>query len=137
MIGDPLGQAMSHHRQGRPRDAVASLDQALARAPSRWDAWKLRGQIMLEHAAYRDALASFDRALAVQPHDADIWALRGDTLRLLSQNDHAVTAYRQAAGLNPHHARALNGMGLIAAQRGQPQAALAHHDHALAIDQAC
>ncbi len=121
-------RAMIDQRQGRHREAIANLDQAISLAPEWSEAWQLRGQILLGCAACREALASFDRALMSHPHDADTLAYRGDALRLLRQHSEALAAYRQATDLKRNHARALNGMGLIAIDRGQWQAALAYHD---------
>jgi len=134
MTQDLLEQAMAQHRQGRPNDAIATLDRVITLAPGRPDAWKLRGQIRLQRGAGDDALADFDRAITAWPHDADIHAYRGDALRLLNRAADARAAYQHALGLNPDHVRALNGLGLIAAQDGDARAALEYHDRALALD---
>jgi tetratricopeptide (TPR) repeat protein len=134
MSGDGvLEQAIALHRQGRPRDAVASLDGVVSVAPGRAEAWALRGQLLLEMGSWREALASFDRALAVWPSDAGTLALRGDALRLLGQPEAALAAYRAAAVVDLGHARALNGMGLIVTEQGQPRDGLALHDRVVAL----
>lgn len=126
--------AIAYHRQGRHREALTALDQAISAMPDWCDAWKLRGQILLGCGAYREALAGFDRALTSQRDDADTISYRGDALRLLGERSEALAAYQQATDLNPDHARALNGMGLIATDQGHAQAALAYHDRVLALD---
>jgi predicted TPR repeat methyltransferase len=81
---------------GRPEEALAVLQEALAREPDNGEAL---GHCAAAHAELghpREALALFDRALAIDSQQPALWTLRGSVLRELGQHDAAAESFRQA-----------------------------------------
>ena len=71
---------------GRPEDALASFDRALAIQPNYVEALNNVGVILSSLKRPERALASFDKALKIKPDYVEAWLNRGNTLfRLQSQ----------------------------------------------------
>ena len=126
-------QAIAQHCLKRHRDAIATLDNLLMRAPEHGAAWFARSRVLFEIGKYEAALDSLDRVLALETGNADAHAWRGDALRLLARTSEASTSYRRAIELHPDHPRAVNGLGHLAATTGRWQDALVHHDRVIRL----
>lgn len=115
---------------GRPREALAAYDQALALAPDHAVTLGNRGQALRALGRSAEALESYDRALAVKPDYAIGWSNRAETLCALDRAEEAVASADRALSLDP---------GLVEAHGNRAQAlnALTRHAEALvAADEA-
>jgi tetratricopeptide (TPR) repeat protein len=100
--------------------------------PGNGSLWHLLGLARLALGRPEDALESLTRAASLCPGQAAIHAYRGDVLRVLGNGAEAAQAYRAADAIEPGHARAANGLGLLAADGKRWDEALTWHDRALA-----
>jgi len=128
-----LDQARAHRRAGRPEQAVAVLDEALARAPDDGSLLGLLGLCLLEAGELARA-----EALAEQLHD-----YRGDAFRphvflghvhgRARRTEPAIAAYRRALEVNPQCVEALHQLCALYVATGSYGRALKHAErlHAL------
>ncbi|HEX6675558.1 MAG TPA: tetratricopeptide repeat protein [Actinomycetes bacterium] len=118
---------------GRPLEAVAELDRALAANPAL--AWALahRGDAHRRAGRYDQALADLDQALLLDPDDAFALATRGTLSRDLGRYDEAVADLGRALAIDPEVPWVLAARGLAYQRAGRNDAALADLDHALRL----
>ncbi len=57
---------------GRPAEALASFDKAIAINPDDAYAWNFRGVALHELGRYTEAVASYDKAIAINPDYAEV-----------------------------------------------------------------
>jgi len=88
--------AAARHRLGRPAEALAALEQALAGAPDDVAAWFHHGQLLQQLGRPVDALASYERVLALDPRHGAAWTQRGGLLKDMGRLDEAAHSFRQA-----------------------------------------
>lgn len=89
------------HRQGRPAEALAQFDRALALDGRNAAAASNRGLSLLRLQRPAEALGSFDRALAINPAYPEAHADRGLALRELDRTAEALDSFGQALRLRP------------------------------------
>jgi tetratricopeptide (TPR) repeat protein len=89
---------------GRPEEALASLERALACKPDFVAGHYNRGNALFALGRYDDALASFEGTLALDPNHVNARYNRGNTLRELRRHDEALAAYADALALAPERA---------------------------------
>ena len=119
---------------GRPGDALAAYDQALALGPGNAIAHMDRGTALLTLGRSEDALAAYDQALALSPRYAIAHINRGNALEALGRSEDALAAYDQALALDPGNAITHMDRGTALLVLGRPGDALAAYDQALALD---
>jgi tetratricopeptide (TPR) repeat protein len=78
---------------GRYEEALASVDQALAKQPGNHKAWIFRGTVLTDMERYKAAITSFDQALKIQPNDKTAWLFRGVALHHLGDYKQAYASY--------------------------------------------
>jgi predicted TPR repeat methyltransferase len=81
---------------GRPEEAIAVLEDALAREPDNGEALGHCAAAHAELGHAQQALALFDRALALEGGKAALWTLRGTLLREMGRTEAAAESFRQA-----------------------------------------
>lgn len=86
---------------GRPAEALAALDEAVARAPEDRDAALHRADALLALGDAPGALGSVDRALAADGAFAGGWLRRGEVLARLERAEEALAAFERAGALAP------------------------------------
>jgi hypothetical protein len=89
---------------GRPAEALASYDRALAVRPGYAEALYNRGIVLRGLKGPAEALASFDRALAIDPNHVDALNNRGMVLRDLNRPLEALASYDRALSVDPGYA---------------------------------
>lgn len=88
--------AAVRHRLGRPAEALAALEQALAGAPDDLAAWFHHGQLLQQLGRPVDALGSYERVLALDPRNAAAWSQRGGLLKDMGRLAEAAHSFREA-----------------------------------------
>ena len=131
---DAAGQATSeienligwcYEGQGDFGRAVAAMDQAIARDPTRESNYLDVGRILLEAHRPKGALEAAKTALAVAPDSARAYGLKGLAESELSQPIDAVRSYLQAVKLDPNSSKALLGLAIAQEREGKIQDAQA------------
>jgi eukaryotic-like serine/threonine-protein kinase len=119
---------------GRPRDALAAADTALATAPGLIEAHRDRVAALLELRRFGEVIGSCDAALAQGPPSAELYELRG--LARVGRGDFAgaVADYTYALGLRPGWLRVLVCRGLAYLMANAPELALADFEAVLRLD---
>lgn len=107
-------------KQGRPNEALAAFDAALAMAPEFPEAHCNRGVALQELGRLGDALAAEERALALRPAYATAHFNRGNILKDLGRVEEAIAAYGQALQAQPTHVETLVNRGVALADAGRP-----------------
>jgi tetratricopeptide (TPR) repeat protein len=93
---------------GRPSEALASYQRALAVRPDCVPALNNRGVALRNPGCPAEALASFDAALEIQPEHLDALNNRGKALVDLGREDEALPSFDKALAIDPRSVRALN-----------------------------
>src|SRR5215470_16338914 len=102
-----LGMALSNI--GRPAEALASFDQAIALGAV--DAHGSRADALLALGRLADAVESFDRALAHDSASVADWCNRGAALLELGRAGDAAESFARALSLAPDFAEAYYNHG--------------------------
>ena len=112
-------------KRGEPAQALAKYREALQRDPSRGDA-ALRAAVLLDRQGkFDEARAYYDKAWKARPDNADVPCCLGYSLYLQQHYPEAEAMLRKALAMQPDHVRAHNNLGLVLAQTGKPEQALA------------
>jgi Tfp pilus assembly protein PilF len=99
---------------GRPAEALASLDRAVALKPDAAEAHGARGNVLSDLARHPDALESYQRATALRPDYAEAFSNQTVPLRALGRPDEALAAADRAIAIRPSYAEAhLNRAGAL------------------------
>ena len=109
--------AAVRHRLGRPAEALAALDEALAVQPEDAPAWFHHGQLLQVLERPNDALRSYERVLAIDATQGTAWTQRGSLLKDMGRLDDAAHSFRNALA---HGGDAeLNGYFLASVEAGR------------------
>lgn len=120
--GDILREA------GRPGEALASYDQALALDAGHAPAHAGRGNIFNDLGDLDSALRSFDRAAALAPASALAHYNRAAVLKKQGRLDDAIAAYDAALVLSPKFAVAHHNRAVCVLQKGELAAGFAEYE---------
>lgn len=97
-----LNQAFDLLDAGKPADALAAFDRAIALDESAAVAWMGRGFALDDLERYPEAIASFRQALTLDRQIAPAWVGLGIALDDNGDPNAALDAYQQAIALNPN-----------------------------------
>lgn len=127
-------------RLGRRQEALDSYERALALQPGYPEAWCHRAIVLNDLGRHADAAASAERALAMRAGYVDALQAWGNALQALERFAEAVAAYDRAlaaaaATATPaeRQAELWCARGSALRKDGDPQAALASYERALAL----
>lgn len=95
-----------------------------------WDALRY-GYLRLKQ--YDDAANAANKAVQLSPDDPKLWRALAEAHVERDDPTQALAAFEQAAARNEHDLDSLHQVGLLSARLGQPQAARAAFDRALAV----
>lgn len=129
-----IRRAMLLQSQGRPQDALACFDRALALQPDNNEALINHGFLLHTQGRLDVALSSYRRALSVAPGQPAIENNCGVILSVLDRHVEAVAHFERAIALQPNTADFWNNRGLSQRRTGQNEAALASYRKALQLD---
>jgi arylsulfatase A-like enzyme/Flp pilus assembly protein TadD len=121
---------------GKVDQAVQAEDRALELDPGLAEAHNHRGILEARRGRPAEALRSFEAAGQVDPNNAHAWSNRGNALRVLGRLGEAEASYRRAAELAPGDPDPVNGLGVLAVQRGDLEGAATLFAQALERDPA-
>jgi tetratricopeptide (TPR) repeat protein len=129
-----VGQGNALLGLGRPSEALAKFDEAIALDANLFSARNNRGVALRDLGRIPDALASFDAALVVNPDQPDALNNRGRALVSLNRAEEALESFDRAIAASPARAATLNHRGAALMKLGRAEEALANFDAAIAID---
>lgn len=115
---------------GRPAEALASYDRAVALAPGHAPTWLNRGNALARLERPEASLASYERAVAAAPDLVPGHANQAQALNLLGRHEEALAAADRALALQPGHVGALGHRGSALYALDRFEEALAAHDAA-------
>jgi len=118
-----LGRSLEE--SGNLSEAEAAYRNALAKDPKRADAEQRLAILADERGDQVEAERRFERALKLDPKNPEILCDRGYNLYLQRRWSEAEETLRKALAADPRHARSRSNLGLVLAQRGDDDAALA------------
>jgi Tfp pilus assembly protein PilF/peroxiredoxin len=104
-------------KSGRPSEAQAAFERALAANPEYADAHNTLGALIAQRGDFPNAIAHFRRALAAKPDYADAMNNLGFVLFQNGQPQEAVELYKHALQLQPDFPEALNNLGIFFGQQ--------------------
>jgi tetratricopeptide (TPR) repeat protein len=117
---------------GRPAEALASYEDALALQPDSAAAFSASAAALRELGLAEQALARADAAIVLQP-TTEAYCHRGAALYDLGRLDDAVASFDQAIALTPQCVEAYNYRGMALQQLQRLPAALASFEQALML----
>jgi Flp pilus assembly protein TadD len=118
---------------GRPVEALASQDRAIALRPAYAEAHGNRGNALTDLRRQEAALASYDQAVALKPDYAEAISNRVVPLRELQRPQEALAAADQAIAIRPDYAEAHNNRGGALYDLRRLDAALESYGRAVAL----
>ncbi|MDF5709079.1 MAG: trypsin-like peptidase domain-containing protein [Nostoc sp. S4] len=83
------------------KEAIRAIDQAIQLQPNFYQAWYLRGFVLMVNKEYEEAVKSFDRVRQIEPKFTSAWRLRGLVLLTLERYSEALESLDQVAKLDP------------------------------------
>ncbi len=95
-------------RQDRQKEALASIDRALALEPEAGDLHAFRGLLLTDLRRPSDAMKSVEEALRLEPDSDYAWSSQASVYLSLKQWAKAEASARKALDLNPDNASAAN-----------------------------
>ncbi len=120
--------------EGKPDEALAKFDKALAAAPSLPMLVAARGMVLMAEGRLDAAQAEFDKALALNPRDATALLSRGRLYAVKGEYALAIQELDLALAPQPDNVLVLLFRGLFHRYNQQPQLAMDDFDRALKID---
>ena len=87
--------------QSRISDAIAVLEDAVARVPNNVPANKMLAQLRAEARDFAGAAAGYERLVNQHDREADLWVSYGDMLRFMGRRTDSELAYRRALVVDP------------------------------------
>ena len=105
--------------EGRSRDALACIDDAISRAPDNSHHHAIRGLILSKLKRGKDALEAADRAIAIDPDHAFNYAVKADAYSTLERWADAEQFARDALELDPNNDFAANMLASLLRLQGK------------------
>ncbi|HTO09998.1 MAG TPA: tetratricopeptide repeat protein [Candidatus Binatia bacterium] len=119
---------------GRPEEALACFEQALALAPSVYQIWNNTANTLNTLGRHDEALAALERAQALAPRYPGAWTNKGLALSGLGRHDEALAAHDAALELDRRDATLWNNKGVCLESMGRVEEALRCFDAAVEAD---
>jgi tetratricopeptide (TPR) repeat protein len=132
-VADALNQALTHHQQGRFREANQLYNEVLEQQANHPDALHLSGVLAMQTGNPRLAVELILRAIAFA-RNADFYSHLGEAYRGLGEHEHAIRACRAALTIEPRHTDALNNLGVALMEHGQLSEARVVLSEAIRLD---
>ncbi|MEL4895785.1 tetratricopeptide repeat protein [Crocosphaera sp. Alani8] len=104
--------------QGNYRQAIAFLDQLIARCPHSAIDYNNRGLMYLKMGDYSQAMEDFNRAIALNPNLDRAYNNRGNCYAQRGNLDKAIENYEQALDINPYNQKVWINHGVTLRELG-------------------
>ncbi len=124
-----LGVALN--AQGKPKDAVATLTQAIKRAPKNGIFYANLGEIERQRGRHVEARQALEKAVQLAPNNASAHNNLGILHFEKGEYPAAAAAYKKAIQANPAFAEAYNNLGNVSRFIGEADKALGYYHKAL------
>jgi Flp pilus assembly protein TadD len=135
--GNPLAHvylAMAEERAGRPERAVAVYEAAISQHIFTDLIYARLGKLYLRLHQLDKAVDAMSRANQINPTDLDNLRNLGTAQLQLGRVDEAEKTFKAITVQNDHYSAAYNGLGLVAIQRGDGDAARRDFEKAIEFD---
>lgn len=126
--------ALQHLAEGRERQALETLDEAIARFPSEASLLGVRGSVLLERGDVSAALSDLEAAVALQPDNPVSLINRAQTYRQFGRIAEALSDLDRAIDLAPDNVAARFNRGAIRFSSGDHAGALEDFDRCIALE---
>lgn len=125
--------AVSHHRQGRLREAEALYEAALRVSPSHFGCLHGLGVVRARQGRLHEAMDLLVRARQQNPRSAEASADLADTLVAMKRYSEALAGYEAALAINPELFHVYNNLGNALQALGRAEDALASYRKAIRL----
>ncbi len=129
-----LTVALQHQQEGRPFEAMQTLDDAIRRYPADARLHAVRGGLLLADGKTAAALESLEMAHKLDPDDAEILTNRAQAYRAFDRMDEAMADLDRAVTLDPDLLAARFNRGALRYASGDFSGALSDFDRCVALD---
>jgi len=89
------------HRNNKPVESLAQVDQLLATEPRSPSFRNLRAVVLARIGDYNEAIRIYEELLREYPQQARIWLSQGHALKTAGRQQESITAYRRGIELEP------------------------------------
>jgi tetratricopeptide (TPR) repeat protein len=132
--GELINKGVSLKILGRPEEAIACFDRAIALRADIAPAYCNKGTSLEALGRPEEAIACFDHAIALEPDSAETHYNKGATLGSLERDEEAIACFDRAIALKPDYAKAHSLKGLSLDSLGRPEEAIACFDWAIKLE---
>ncbi len=126
--------ALQHLAEGRPAEAMRTLDAAIARYPRHVQLRGVRASLHLQHRRYARALADLEVALKQQPDDPLLLVNRAQAYRGFRRDEEALADLDHALRVKPDFIGALFNRGVLLFEKRRYRQALADFEKVVELD---
>ena len=126
--------ALRHRSEGRPHEAINTLNNAVMRYGENAQLYAVRGSLYLEQGRVSDALSDLETAIRLGPNDAAALINRAQAYRSFGRTDEALADLNRAVELAPDLLAAHFNRGAMWFEKGELKQALADFDYCIAVD---
>jgi tetratricopeptide (TPR) repeat protein len=126
--------ALAQHRQHRPKEALAAINQALALDPASAEYYHLLGQLRLQSGQWQAALQAARTGLGFDSEHAGLHGLEARALARQGRREEASQAARAALGHGAESSDIQAQAGWVALETNRSKEALDHFREALRLD---
>ncbi len=126
--------ALQHLAEGRPAEAMKTLNAAIARYPDHHQLRGVRAALHLQHRRYAKALADLEVALKQRPDDPLLLVNRAQAYRGFKRDAEALADLDHALRVKPDFIGALFNRGAILFEKKRYREALADFEKVAEID---
>jgi tetratricopeptide (TPR) repeat protein/TolB-like protein len=128
-----LDLALVHQHEGHLREAIHSLEQALALDPEYAEALNVLAYAHASLGEYDKALTYINKYVSLRPGDANPLDSLAETYFLMHRLDDAVTNYQAALALRPDFISAMWALAYVWGVRGDIDEVMRWNDRAMSV----
>jgi tetratricopeptide (TPR) repeat protein len=107
------------YKQGRIKEAVASMDRAIGLQPGKESHYLDMGMMLVEQRRYQGTLLAAQKAVEIAPDSYQAWRLKGLAEAKLDRIKDAGKSYQRAVELNPSDEQSILGLASERLNDGQ------------------
>jgi tetratricopeptide (TPR) repeat protein len=126
--------ALQHYQEGRPGEALKTLDEAIGRDERNPDLRVVRASLLLLQKEVARALEDLELAAKWRPDDAQVYINRAQAYRQFGRPAEALADLDKAIELQPDLLAARFNRGAMLHAQGDYAGALLDFDHCVAVD---